>query len=141
MSFPSFLKLPFLFLEDKLLEDLVVSQEYSFAPHFNAKDYHGSWTSIALRSVNGSADAILTDSPDQCYRDTPLLNKCGYLPTVLDQFLCEKESVRLLSLAPGSVIKPHTDPNAVRESHRRRVRNRSPASRGQRSTVRTSGRL
>jgi len=41
------------------------------------------------------------------YRDTPLLVKTPYIKSIIDSWKCDKEAVRLLSLAPGSVIKPH----------------------------------
>ncbi|RYZ19341.1 MAG: aspartyl/asparaginyl beta-hydroxylase domain-containing protein, partial [Chitinophagaceae bacterium] len=74
----------------------------------NQKDYSGSWTSISLRSATGNATDIYAHSSG-CFSDTDLLKKCGYFGKVLNQIKCEKESVRLLCLAPGSEIKEHTD--------------------------------
>src|SRR5690606_1308503 len=42
---------------------------------------------------------------------TELLQKCAYFKEILNHLKCEKESVRLLCLAPGSEIKEHSDPH------------------------------
>ncbi|HBL80761.1 MAG TPA: aspartyl/asparaginyl beta-hydroxylase domain-containing protein, partial [Aequorivita sp.] len=49
----AFLKLPFHFSEEKLLDDLAICKNYNFTSHFNKNDYSGDWTSISLRSENG----------------------------------------------------------------------------------------
>lgn len=105
----SVLKLPFTFSEDRLLQDLSICEKESYVPHFNTNDYEGTWTSIALRSRDGEIETIFANSIEGEFQDTPLLKQCDYFREVVDSFLCEKESVRLLRLAPGSVIKEHTD--------------------------------
>lgn len=108
---PAFLRLPFAFDVAALLPDLRTCEELGWTPHFNTADYAGDWTSIALRSVSGSAGDI-SSRPDASYRDTPLLTRCPAFSAVVHGFACELESVRLLKLAPGSVIKEHTDVQA-----------------------------
>ena len=108
----AFLKLPFHFSEEKLLKDLEVCKNFDFTLHFNKNDYSGQWTSIALRSQNGKMDNIFAlPQGDENYKNTELLQKCGYFEEIINSFECEKESIRLLNLKPGSVIKEHTDYN------------------------------
>lgn len=108
----AFLKLPFHFSEEKLLNDLGICKNYNFTSHFNKNDYSGEWTSIALRSQNGEMDNIFAlPQGEKKYKDTELLEKCVYFREIVDSFECEKESIRLLNLKPGSFIKEHTDYN------------------------------
>ena len=107
-----FFKLPFSFKEAALTQDLTTCWQVHWSQHFNQKDYSGDWASIALRSASGRADDIHAHPTHQAYIDTPLLAKCRYFRQICDQFRCEKESVRLLALAPGSVINEHTDPHS-----------------------------
>jgi quercetin dioxygenase-like cupin family protein len=62
-----------------------------------------------LRSVSGESNDIYAH-PDGVYKNTAVLERMPYVKEILDSWECEKESVRLLSLAPGSLIKPHKDP-------------------------------
>ncbi|HEX8955989.1 MAG TPA: aspartyl/asparaginyl beta-hydroxylase domain-containing protein [Burkholderiaceae bacterium] len=105
----AFLRLPFDFDPAALLRDLRTCEALSWPAHFHAEDYSGSWTSIALRSASGTAGDIRSH-PGSGYRDTELLTRCPYFRQLLRGFACELESVRLLNLAPGSVIKEHCDP-------------------------------
>lgn len=104
-----YLKLPFHFDIDRLnLElDNVLSSEW--INHFNTRDYENGWSCAPLRSVDGRLDHIMSIS-DENFLDTDILKRCPYFQDVLNQFHCEKTSVRLMSLEPGGVIKPHTDP-------------------------------
>ncbi|QHS59860.1 aspartyl/asparaginyl beta-hydroxylase domain-containing protein [Chitinophaga agri] len=76
--------------------------------HFNTRDYDGEWRSISLRSATGNSQDILAH-PDAVYQDTPVLAAMPYAREIIDSWQCEKEAVRLLSLSPGSEIKPHKD--------------------------------
>lgn len=107
-----YLKLPFLFSEEKLLNDLELCKNFNFTSHFNKNDYSGEWTSIALRSQNGEMNNIYAlPQTEERYKDTALLQKCTYFKEIVDSFECEKEAIRLLNLKPGSVIKEHSDYN------------------------------
>ncbi|WP_018621179.1 aspartyl/asparaginyl beta-hydroxylase domain-containing protein [Spirosoma luteum] len=108
-----FFRLPFLFDPVRLADDLLVCQQLDWPSHFNRADFSGRWTSIALRSASGSEIDIRAHPGE--YADTPLLAKCPYFQTVLSQFQCQQESVRLLALAPGSVIHEHRDGNTSYE--------------------------
>ncbi|MBC3788357.1 aspartyl/asparaginyl beta-hydroxylase domain-containing protein [Spirosoma utsteinense] len=104
-----FFKLPFYFDEAALTQDLALSRALNWRQHFNQRDYAGDWSSLALRSASGREDDIYAHPIQYDYADTALLAKCKYFRQVCDQFQCEKESIRLLALAPGSVINEHTD--------------------------------
>lgn len=83
-------------------------------PHYNEKQYEGSWATLPLRSINGSTDNHISIHgssmhPDMAYENTRLLDSCTYLQSVINFFECEKMSVRLMKLEPGGVIKEHTD--------------------------------
>ena len=78
--------------------------------HYQTLHYEGDWSAIPLRSVNGSADNIIV-SPlqDIEYGDTIFLQQCPYLKQVLANFKCPLQTVRLLKLNAGAVIKEHRD--------------------------------
>lgn len=104
----SFLKLPFLFDPLKLQHDLDTCLALTWKQHFNQHDFSGDWSGIALRSSSGNEIDILSH-PGAGFKDTPLLNACPYFRELLELFECEKETIRLLRLAPGSKIKEHRD--------------------------------
>ncbi len=110
-----FFKLPFWFDEQLLLRDLATCTAWQWKAHFNQADYAGEWTSIALRSSSGHETDIYAHPDREAYHDTPLLEQCPYFRQLLAMFECEKESVRLLSLAPGSSINTHRDLQAAYE--------------------------
>ncbi len=93
----------------RLNADLETCLKAQWKEHFNQNDYSGSWTVIALRSQTGNAEDILANDSEQPFIDTPLLAQCHYFKELLDAMLFEKETVRLLRLQPGSVVKPHRD--------------------------------
>jgi quercetin dioxygenase-like cupin family protein len=93
---------------DRLQAELAGVLKEEWPLHFNTRDFNGDWRSISLRSVSGASNDIYAH-PDGEYKDTPVLTLMPYIKEMLDSWECEKESVRLLSLAPGSVIKPHKD--------------------------------
>lgn len=97
-----------------LLSELAICLEASWSPHFNTKDYSGDWTSIALYSPSGNASDILTHGNEK-FRPTALLDRCPYFKSLIDSLLFEKESVRLLRLAPGSQVHTHSDLKAAYE--------------------------
>ena len=91
-----------------LARDLEICVEAEWKMHFNRQDYSGAWTSIAFYSASGRQDDIGTARISE-FVPTPLLSQCDAIRGVLDGLQCEKESVRLLQLAPGSQIHEHTD--------------------------------
>jgi hypothetical protein len=107
------LRLPLSFDAAGLAADLETCLAVSWPEHFNQRDYAGLWTSLALRSRSGSELDIASIPGETTYRDTPILDRCPCFRTVLDSFSCDKESVRLLRLGAGSVIREHRDPGAA----------------------------
>lgn len=107
----SFLKLPFLFDSLKLQDDLSTCLAINWKQHFNQSDYSGDWSGIAMRSSSGNEIDILSH-PGSEFKDTPLMEVCPYFRKILSLFECEKETIRLLRLAPGSNIKEHRDRGA-----------------------------
>jgi hypothetical protein len=104
------LRLPLAFDPERLRRDLAICEAEHWAQHFNQRDYAGEWTGIALRSATGqAADIHATPAHSSAYVDTPLLARCDYFRAILEDFHCEKETARLLSLTPGSEIKEHRD--------------------------------
>lgn len=101
------LRLPFAFHVEQLLRDMETCSALTWKQHFNNADYSGDWTSIALYSASGDASDITTFG--STFRPTALLGKCAYFSEVIASIHCEKESVRLLNLAAGSVIHEHRD--------------------------------
>ncbi len=93
----------------KLNSDLLICQALQWKEHFNERDYDGSWTAISLRSRSGNAQDILAPDSDLPFIDTSLLAQCNYFRDILDAMEFEKETVRLLRLEPGSIIKEHRD--------------------------------
>ncbi|ABF41740.1 Aspartyl/Asparaginyl beta-hydroxylase [Candidatus Koribacter versatilis Ellin345] len=104
------LKLPFQFDVHRLKADLAQVQPDEWVLHHNRVDYDGGWSGAALRSAGGATRNLILDSGQTAdYADTPLLDRCHYFREVLAAFDCQLKSVRLLSLAPQSFIKEHTD--------------------------------
>lgn len=103
-----FFQLPFAFDPLRLATDLATCRTVIWPKHFNQADYSGHWSSIALRSASGS-ETDIHSQPDGFYQNTPLLVNCPYFQSIMDQFQCQQESVRLLALSPGSVVNEHWD--------------------------------
>ena len=103
------LRFPFRFDVDRLHADLsqVLPQEWS--PHYNERDYGGTWRGVALRSATGTSSNILAMPAGADFAATELFDRCSYFREVLSTFLCPLKSVRLLSLAPQSFIREHSD--------------------------------
>jgi hypothetical protein len=94
---------------ERLNTDLETCLKAQWKEHFNNNDYTGSWTVIALRSQTGNTQDIFAHGSELPFTDTPLLQECSYFKELMDGMLFEKETVRLLRLQPGSVVKPHRD--------------------------------
>nr|HQT25981.1 aspartyl/asparaginyl beta-hydroxylase domain-containing protein [Burkholderiales bacterium] len=103
-----YLRLPFSFDVVRLKDDVSKIHDGEWIVHANDAAYDMEWRCAPLRSVEGRADHILS-LPGMRYEDTALLSRCQYIREVIDAFECEKTSVRLMALAPGSRINPHRD--------------------------------
>ncbi|RZJ45123.1 MAG: aspartyl/asparaginyl beta-hydroxylase domain-containing protein [Chryseobacterium sp.] len=104
------IKFPIVFDTEKLKSDLAQIMNKKWVDHYNTNDYTGKWTSVALMSKDGKSDSIFAFSGDDNeIKNTEILDSCMYFKEVLDGFLFEKTAVRLLQLAVGAEIKPHSD--------------------------------
>ena len=104
------IKFPIVFDTEKLKNDLSKIINKKWTDHYNTNDYTGKWTSVALMSKDGKSDSIYAFSNinDEIV-NTEILDSCTYFKEVLEGFLFEKTAVRLLQLAVGAEIKPHSD--------------------------------
>ncbi|WP_019990034.1 aspartyl/asparaginyl beta-hydroxylase domain-containing protein [Rudanella lutea] len=104
-----FFKLSFPLDPQRLRADLASCQQAHWTLHFNKADYNGNWTSLSLRSASGRETDIFAHGDRMEYQNTPLLDHCPYFREILEQMPFEQQTVRLLSLGPGSTIREHTD--------------------------------
>jgi quercetin dioxygenase-like cupin family protein len=112
MEFPDRLRLPFSFDPALLARDLDGLSSVAWTEHFVKQNYEGDWSVIALRAPEGAKHPvamIYSDPTAKAFVDTPMLATSPYFREVLRAFACEIRAVRLMRLAPGSVIKEHTD--------------------------------
>jgi quercetin dioxygenase-like cupin family protein len=94
----------------RLKSDLQKIIKSNWVDHYNQNDYVGKWTSIALMSSDGKSDNIYAfDANSTEIKNTEILESCLYFKEILDEFQFKKTAVRLLSLAAGAEIKPHSD--------------------------------
>jgi hypothetical protein len=92
------------------LKQEISSLTSSWYPHFNTKQYEGSWTVLSLRSPAGEIARIIPETRDgQCYADTSLMKACPTIEKLVDQLQCPVMAVRLMNLTAGSIIKEHRD--------------------------------
>lgn len=106
------LKLPFQFDVERLQADLSKFRKDDWILHYNTRDYEGDWGIIALRADEGNKYKIFSPyEVSDNMKDTEHLEKCPYIREVLDNLKCTKNTVRLMRLRPGAVIKEHTDYN------------------------------
>jgi hypothetical protein len=116
------LTLPFCFHPERLKADLALIRAEEWIPHYNQFDFGGDWRGTALRSPTGEiANLLAPFTAASAFLDTPLMARCGYFQQVTGAFLCPLKSVRLLSLAPGSFIREHTDNALVYEDGEMRI--------------------
>jgi mannose-6-phosphate isomerase-like protein (cupin superfamily) len=103
-------RLPLSFDAEQLQADLERIRPAEWVAHFNTRDYDGDWHGVALRAVAGDAACIFANPNAQGkYGATAVLARCPYLQMVLSQFQCPLNSVRLLRLGAGAVIREHRD--------------------------------
>ncbi len=125
MRFPDRVRLPFAFDPDRLRADLArVEADTTWIAHFVRQNYDGDWSAIALRGLAGETHPIRLIYSDPIRTDyvaTPFLEACPYFQEVLAAFECPLTSVRLMKLAPGSVIKEHTDLDLCAEDGKARI--------------------
>ncbi len=105
-------KLPLRFDPAVLEADLDRIPGERWTAHFNTGDYEGDWSAVALRGPAGAVHPIqeIAANPGTGeWADTELVAACPAFAQVMGTFRCPLHSVRLLRLAPGAVIREHTD--------------------------------
>lgn len=118
------LLLPFRFDAAAMRADVAALDASAWFDHYVKENYEGAWTVLPLRAAAGARHPIATiysDPSAEVFEDTPLLARCAYLPQVLASFACPLHAVRLMRLAAGSLIKPHTDHDLAAEHGRARL--------------------
>ena len=109
-SINAYFKMPFQFDGDKLQADLATCEAYEFQGNYIPENYDGDKYILPLRSVEGKMDHVVaTQGASNQFKNTVALEQSPYFQEVIDQFQCEKESVRLMSLPGGAVINKHID--------------------------------
>ncbi len=106
------LKLPFQFDAEQLQTDLRLLEQEQWIDHFVQQNYLGAWRVMPLRCPTGATHPVMMaySAPDcQHWTNTPFLDKCRYTQSILNSFRCPLQSVRLMRLTAGSLIKPHQD--------------------------------
>lgn len=103
-------KLDFCFDPEPLKADLAQVRPEEWVNHYNTRYFEGEWVGIALRSIGGAASRLYS-SPNSTdpYADTPILDRCPNVRTLLKTFACPHRSVRFLKLGPTAVIREHRD--------------------------------
>lgn len=97
---------------EKIKAEMAQLEEGRWKQHYNKSHYEGQWTVLPLRSLDGSAENIVSvhaAGAAHPYSDTPLLQAFPSIQSVLSFFACEKTAVRLMKLHAGAVIKEHRD--------------------------------
>ncbi|MFB9840831.1 aspartyl/asparaginyl beta-hydroxylase domain-containing protein [Mucilaginibacter ginsenosidivorans] len=82
----------------------------SWMGHYNRLHYDGEWNVLPLRAPRGDAGKPFAELlNDDSFENTGLLKALPAIGRFLDGLLCEKQSVRLLNLRAGAIIKQHRD--------------------------------
>jgi hypothetical protein len=107
-------RLPFAFDPAALRADLAVAVRAAggWTDHLVRQNYAGDWSVIALRHAAGATHPVMKiyADPNACaFEDSPLLGRTPAFRAVLAALRCPLQSVRLMRLTPGSIIKPHRD--------------------------------
>lgn len=108
---PDRVRLPLAFDPARLAGDLA-RVGGAWTPHYVPQNYAGDWGAIPLRAPQGEKHPIrmiYSDPTQRTYVDTAVLEAAPYFREVLAAFETTLFAARLMRLAPGSVVKEHTD--------------------------------
>jgi Aspartyl/Asparaginyl beta-hydroxylase len=112
LSLPDRVLLPFAFHIDPLLADLAMLAAQNWTSHFVPAHFDGDWTILPLRAPSGATHPIMqiTSNPSTtAWDDTAYLKSAKGIGALLASLPCRMGTVRLMRLAPGSVIHEHRD--------------------------------
>jgi hypothetical protein len=116
---PDRLRLPFDFDADALQHDLEALASVPWTAHFVRQNYSGDWSVLPLRGKAGATHPVMmiySDPGCTDFADTPFLEACPYYREILGRLECPLQSVRLMRLTPGSIIKEHRDHDLAAET-------------------------
>lgn len=103
-------RLPWRFDTTAALQEAQALPESLWRNHFNQGYHDGGWQALALRfAPEAPIDVVPIDVPVSAYVDSPALQECPALRTMLGAMALPWKSVRLMRLLPSSEIKEHTD--------------------------------
>jgi len=118
----TYLKLPFQFDEEKLVQDLSLLLDRKWTPHFNTSDYEGNWKAISLYAEDGDeANIAALPNTNSKKLETSALYQCSYIKEVINTFKCPILTARILRLGVGAEIKPHRDHELGYENNNFRI--------------------
>lgn len=118
-TLPDRIRLPFRFDPAALRQDLAALGFSDWINHFVTQNYTGDWSVLPLRGKAGATHPVMmiySDPGCTDFADTPFLEACPYFKEVLASLKCPLQSVRLMRLTPGSVIKEHRDHDLAAET-------------------------
>lgn len=111
-AWPDRVRLPLAFDPVPLLADIAALERGDWTPHFVKQNYDGDWSVLPLRAQAGVTHPVqlIYSAPGVTeFVDTPWRARMPGMSAVMDAFACPVRTARLMRLAPGSVIKEHTD--------------------------------
>jgi hypothetical protein len=117
-TFADRVRLPFSFDADRLRADLDRVTGSEWVDHLVRQNYEGEWDVLPLRFTAGATHPVMqiyADPTATRFEDGPLLDQTPYIREVIARFACPIQSVRLMRLSPGSVIKEHLDHDLAAE--------------------------
>jgi mannose-6-phosphate isomerase-like protein (cupin superfamily) len=110
MIVPPFARLPLSFDVAPLVGEVATFADDSWVAHFNAGYHDGGWQGVALRASGGDPAKLYADPAQRdLICDTGFMARCPGIAAALTQLQCPLSAVRVLRLAPGSVIREHRD--------------------------------
>jgi hypothetical protein len=97
-------------IEVPQFEDVLGFFDGKWQPHFNKRDYEGDWEVLPLRSPGGT-DSIFPElmGNQEGFADTPYMEQMSSVKKLVAALRCPVQSVRLLNLKAGAIIKQHRD--------------------------------
>ena len=104
--------LPMAFDAGRLQSDLSRCRDADWVEHFVTDNYEGHWHVLPLRAPMGAEHPVMmiySDPTCEEFVDTPMLERCPYVRSLLEQFECTLDAVRLMRLGPDSFIREHRD--------------------------------
>ena len=112
LIFADRVRLPVAYDGDRLAEDLDRIAGATWVDHFVKQNYEGDWSILPLRYTAGATHPIMqaySNASVTEYDNSPLLDVAPTIRAAIDWFQCGIQTVRLMRLTPGSIIKEHFD--------------------------------